>query len=135
MDDLQSKLFHRGRKPVAQPAAVPAAVPLNIADRGWAYVVRAALPGVKQDDVKVAISGHTLTIRSCNGHDGDRISDDEWIVQEHSPKDWERSLDLPHEVDGSAVSAEYRDGILELCLPKADPETSRPIPIMSGERT
>jgi HSP20 family molecular chaperone IbpA len=189
MDDLQDKLFKRGRKtapavapaygpvpatehaptpagpstvpmPVAAAASVPSHdgngtasaspkqdVPLNIADRGWAYVVRAALPGVKQDDVQVVVHGHTLTIRSrdggdgttygngANGANGNAASDadhDTWIVHEHSPEHWERSLNLPHEVDESAISAEYRDGILELCLPKAEPRAERRIPVTSG---
>ena len=103
VDDIQTKLFHGGRKsakawrrrcprsgighrrrrarrrwppPPSQHhrrkrngahagngAANGQAVPLNIADRGLAYLVRAALPGVKQEDVQVAINGHTLTIR------------------------------------------------------------------------
>jgi HSP20 family molecular chaperone IbpA len=145
MDDLQNKLFHRGRKPAAAdippraPAAAPTPapvdghakqeVPLNIADRGWAFVVRAALPGVKQDDVQVVVNGHTLTIRS---RDDSAVADDEWIVHEHSPSHWERSLNLPQDVDDSAISAEYRDGILELCLPKAEPRAERRIPVKSG---
>jgi HSP20 family protein len=124
-------------------------VPLNIADRGWAYVVRAALPGVKQEDVQVLVHGHTLTIRSrdagaegsesngANGANGanrakDGSGSDEWLVHEHSPEHWERSLNLPHEVDESAISAEYKDGILELLLPKAEPQAERRIPVRSG---
>jgi HSP20 family protein len=119
--------------PVAKPSngAAQQEVPLNIADRGWAYVVCAALPGVKQDDVQVAITGHTLTIRSRDDADGAGAHDD-WIVHEHSPEHWARSLNLPHEVDGSAISAEYKDGILELWLPKAEPEAERRIPVRSG---
>jgi hydrophobic/amphiphilic exporter-1 (mainly G- bacteria), HAE1 family len=143
MDDAQSRLFRRGRKAQAEVPAVTAAaieppqhastsqVPLNIADRGSAYIVRAALPGVKQEDVQVAISGHTLTIRGRDGQTG-ASGDGDWIVHEHSPEHWERSLNLPHEVDGSAISADYKDGILELHLPKAQPEAERRIPVGSG---
>ncbi|HEY1297942.1 MAG TPA: efflux RND transporter permease subunit [Chloroflexota bacterium] len=141
MDDLQTRLFNRGRKSAravapetvveTRPTGAPAKqdVPLNIADRGSAYVVRAALPGVKQDDVQVVVNGHTLTIRS---RDRSEAPDDEWIVHEHSPSQWERSLNLPYEVDGSAISAEYKDGMLELCLPKAEPRAERRIPVKSG---
>jgi HSP20 family protein len=118
-------------------------------------VVRAALPGVKQEDVQVIVHGHALTIRSrdagvegpdtngANGANGgangnvangakDGSGSDEWLVHEHSPEHWERSLNLPHEVDESAISAEYKDGILELLLPKAEPQAERRIPVRSG---
>jgi len=159
MDDLQTRLFRRGAKTAQAVPAVGAAieaagavapqqgdaprhepvhtngsgatasarVPINVADRGSMYVVRAALPGVRQEDVQVAVTGHTLTIRSRD----QQSEDGEWLVREHSPAHWERSLNLPHEVDASAISAEYKDGILELSLPKAEPETERRIPVRS----
>src|SRR5579864_6516000 len=137
MDDLQTRLFQRGRKVATAVPALAAVgakapqygdaprhapvhangrtgatqVPINIADRGSEYMVRAALPGVRQEDVQVTITGHTLTIRSRNGATSDG---DTWIVKEHSPEKWERSLNLPHEVDGSQIRADYKDGILEL---------------------
>jgi HSP20 family molecular chaperone IbpA len=184
MDDLQDKLFRRGRKPAqasavvhgpapaqahgsvaegqpapTRPVGAPSGaaltvpghagnttgpgstkqeVPLNIADRGWAYEVRAALPGVKREDVQVSVHGHALTIRSRDGGiDAAEAADakgapDQWLVHEHSPEHWERTLNLPHEVDESAISADYRDGILELCLPKEQPEGERRIPVRSG---
>jgi len=112
---------------VTNGSAARQAVPLNIADEGQAYLVRAALPGIKQEDVHVAIKGRTLTIR---GREPDGASTTAWIVREHSPGTWERTLSLPHEVDGSAVTAAYQDGILELQLPKthAD-EPERDIPV------
>jgi HAE1 family hydrophobic/amphiphilic exporter-1 len=154
MDDLQNKLFHRGRKGSTVPAATAAVekaeevvahtstvpahasaeptgqVPLNIADRGNTFVVRAALPGIKQDDVQVTITGHTLSIRSREPENG--AEDGDWIVHEHSPAHWARSLNLPHEVDGGAITASYKDGILELHLPKAQPEAERRIAVGSG---
>jgi HAE1 family hydrophobic/amphiphilic exporter-1 len=184
MDDLQNKLFHRGRKSQQQVPAVAAAeavaaaaaashaatsatpahgtngnasangngthpvpttangahgangeqaVPLNIADRGSAYVVRAALPGVKQEDVQVTIHGDTLTIRNRSPRsEGGAGTDDTWIVQEHSPTQWERTMRLPNEVDGEHVTAAYKDGILELELPKVEPPPERHIPVSNG---
>ena len=114
-------------------SATPAStqVPINIADRGSIYVVHAALPGVRQEDVQVSVTGHTLTIRSRDGQNN-TIEDGQWVVREHSPVQWERAIKLPDEVDASAISAEYKDGILELWLPKAEPEAERRIPVRSG---
>jgi HSP20 family protein len=84
---------------------------------------------VSQDDVQVTINGHMLTIRSREPVDGHE--DGDWIVREHSPAQWERTLKLPHEVDGSAVTAAYKDGMLELELPKAEPAAQRQIPVQT----
>jgi HSP20 family protein len=104
-------------------------VPLNVLDRGSAYLVRAALPGVKQDDVQVSIHGHTLTIRGQRQPDGE--GDQGWVMREYTPGAWERSMVLPQEVDSKEVTASYEDGILELRLPKAGPASSRQVPIGS----
>jgi HSP20 family molecular chaperone IbpA len=158
MDDLQTHLFRRGKQVAAKVPAVSAAieadgaaapehgdaprhgtpsgaqVPVNIADRGSGYIVRAALPGVKLEDVDVSMTGHTLSIRNRQPENGAAKyhEDGRWLVHEHSPQHWERTLNLPHEVDGSAVTARYTDGILELWLPKARPDAQRKIPVRSG---
>ncbi|MBV9356348.1 MAG: efflux RND transporter permease subunit, partial [Chloroflexi bacterium] len=102
-------------------------VPLDIFDRGDVYVVQAALPGVRHEDVQVTVRGHTLTIYAQRSeHDesnGDRV------VQEHARGHWERSFTLPHEVDEGNVTASYKDGILELRLAKAALEPPRRIAV------
>jgi HSP20 family protein len=106
-------------------------VPLNIVDRGTAYLVRAALPGIRQEDVQVSVHGHTLTIRGQRQPDAD--SDDGWVIREYTPGVWERSMALPQEVESSRITASYEDGILELRLPKAGPTSRREVPITGSE--
>ncbi len=98
-------------------------VPLDVFDQGDVYLVRAAIPGVRHEDVQVTVRGHTLTIDAerpelvgSNGHH---------VVQEQARGRWERTFMLPHEVDEGNVSASYRDGILELRLAKAALEPPR----------
>jgi HSP20 family protein len=157
MDDLQTRLFGTQRQP--SPAApVPAVeppttamstyagtdgssgtnavrLPLNVVDRGSSYVVRAPLPGARQEDVEVSIEGHRLTIRAAS--DGNGREDASWLVREYGPGTWERTLALPQEVDSGGVDASYIDGILELQLPKVRPAPRRVIPIRnrSAQRT
>jgi HSP20 family molecular chaperone IbpA len=109
----------------------PHEVPLNVLDRGSVYLVRAALPGVKQDDVQVSIHGHTLTIRGQRQPDAE--ANERWVMREYTPGAWERSMVLPHEVESKDVTASYEDGILELRLPKAGPASGRQVPIKPGD--
>jgi HSP20 family molecular chaperone IbpA len=106
----------------------PHGVPLNIVDHGNAYLVRAALPGIKQEDVEVSIHAHTLTIRG-ERRGGNGPTDASYVVQEHPTGRWERSMVLPQEVESAGVTASYEDGILELRLPKAGPTATRTVPI------
>ncbi|MBV9172129.1 MAG: efflux RND transporter permease subunit [Chloroflexi bacterium] len=160
MDDLQNKLFGRQRKPweTPEPVAAPQladavvaatngngehpqphapGVPLNVHDYGDVYLVRAALPGIRQEDVDVSIEGHTLCIRgerrgasvgngrvSTNGSGNGQV-----VLQEYDTGHWERSMVLPQEVESDQVTARYEDGILELRLPKAGPASRRHVPI------
>jgi HSP20 family molecular chaperone IbpA len=157
MDDLQTRLFGAPRRPwetppapaaVPHPATPPVAVanghgtqvqphapgvPLNVHDYGDAYLVRAALPGIKQEDVDVSIQGHTLSIRgerrgeaNANGHSN---GNGHVVVQEYDTGSWERSMVLPQEVERDGVTAHYEDGILELRLPKSAASSVRRVPI------
>jgi HSP20 family protein len=53
-------------------------------------------------------------------------------MQEYGDGEWERQMALPAEVDGSTVTASYTDGILELRLPKTQPNNRRKVPISPG---
>jgi hydrophobic/amphiphilic exporter-1 (mainly G- bacteria), HAE1 family len=150
MDDLQ----HRLVKPAAEPAPrhrpprlAPAsqsdghadgrgsaeAVPLDVVDRGNAYVVQAAMPGVRHEDVQVTVHGNVLTIRARRRPAAE--PEQGWLVREQRHGSWERRLPLPHEVNQDELSARYEDGILELRLPKLAAGTpERRIPVLRGAR-
>lgn len=95
------------------------------------FIVKADLPGVSQKDVKVSLMGDTLTIR------GER-------KQEKSTKDgshhrverihgtFERSFSLGTPVRNDKVSAQYRDGVLEVHVPKAEEARMREIEVQVG---
>lgn len=86
---------------------------LDLDDRGNAVVVRAEAPGFEASDFDVQISGNVLTIRAehkqeSKGEEGDYFS----------RRQLHRSVTLPAGTDTEKVEATYRNGILELRLPK-----------------
>lgn len=81
------------------------------------FVVKAELPDVKREDVKVTVEGDVLTIR------GERKSEKEekgkkFHRMERSYGSFERSFTMPDATEASKITSEYRDGLLTVHLPK-----------------
>lgn len=96
----------------------------DIRDEGNRYELEAELPGFQKGDINVNIDGDCLTIaaeRKSTGEEKDKSGN--YIRRERSYSSYRRSFDISN-VDSSAVSAEYTDGILKLSLPKRNPQVS-----------
>lgn len=106
----------RNRAQVERVAQAPTIAPLvDIYETPEAMIVVADLPGVPQSALQVEMKEDTLLLRGERPGQGD---DDPWRAI------YERSFRLPPGVDGEKVSAELRDGVLTLKLPK--PERLKP---------
>ena len=102
----------------APAGAVPG---MDVIERADEVIVRAAVPGVRKDDLEVSVSGTLLTLR-CAERAAHKEELGEYYRRE-LPRGFSRSLVLPAEVDEAKASATLRDGLLELRLPK--PERQR----------
>lgn len=88
---------------------------IDIFDRESALVVRAEIPAMNADDIDVTVEDSTLVIS------GTRTFQDEqggYHRREISHGEFRRTIYLPDEVDAEQIRAEYRDGILEIAVPK-----------------
>jgi len=84
-----------------------------------ALVVKAALPGVSEDDIDVQIRGDVLTIKAEAKAEEER-NEFGWYIRERRYGAWQRSLRLPFEVKGKKAKAELENGILTITIPKAE---------------
>ena len=82
-----------------------------------AFILEADLPGVRGEDVKVEVEGNDLILqgRRALKRTG---SDGKFFYQERSFGDFARRMALPESVDKDKISAEFRDGVLRVTLPK-----------------
>ncbi len=98
--------------------------------RGDQIVVRADLPGLKRQDVKVEVDNGMLTISGerCEEHDENR---DDFYRSERRYGRFYRSLSLPEGVTGERCEATFKDGVLEVTLPapKATARNAKRIPV------
>lgn len=96
--------------------SVPA---VNITDRKDDYLVSMAAPGLKKEDFKIEMEGNLLTISSEKEEENEE-KDERYTRQEYSYSSFERSFTLPDEVNKDKIDAHYKDGVLELVLPKKE---------------
>lgn len=89
----------------------------DIKDTRSAYVLRADLPGVKEDDLEVQVNGNLLTI-SGKRDEEQRQEGDRFYAMERSHGVFTRSFALPDGVDHDGISAEMKDGVLAVQIPK-----------------
>jgi len=82
-------------------------------------VVRATLPGLKADQVQIAVTGDILTIKGEVKEKSD-VKEKAYHLREQRFGSFERSLSLPAPVVSDKARAEFEDGILTVTLPKAD---------------
>jgi HSP20 family protein len=123
--DWSPSLFRRGNLiPDDENIAVPEWAPLvDIAEDDKEYLIKAELPEVQKDDVKVTVENGTLTIS------GERKAEKEEKGRKFHRLEryygrFERNFSIPDDADGSNVKAEFKDGVLRVHLAKS--EKARP---------
>jgi HSP20 family protein len=93
-------------------------VKVDVAEQNGAYKVTAELPGVKKEDIQVSIDGSQVTLGAEVKQEKDASQDGRVLHSERVFGKVVRSFTLPQEVDESKAEAKFRDGVLELTLPK-----------------
>jgi HSP20 family protein len=118
-DDLFSEL---GKgfwlKPVSIPGGEELKMKVDVKEDDKAYIVHADIPGVKKEDIQVDVSGDQISIRAEVKKDKEEKKGEKVLHSERYYGMVSRSFSLPVEVDEKAVVAKYKDGVLDLTLPK-----------------
>jgi HSP20 family protein len=93
--------------------------PVDIYETDDALVLKAELPGVSKDDVSIEVHQNTLILRGQRTHEAE-VKDEYYHRVERAYGTFQRSFVLPAIVDQDKVQATYKDGVLELHLPKSE---------------
>ena len=104
---------------------------MDVIDRDDYIVVRAAMPGVKKDDLEVSTTDHTVTIRGSTQSEK-KEEKGEYYRHEISKGNYLRTVTLPASVDESGAKATFKDGMLELKLPKLESARRHTIAIVEN---
>lgn len=81
------------------------------------YLFKADVPGIKQSDIDVSLTGNRLTIAGKREAEKEQ-KEETYYAYERSYGSFTRSFTLPDGVDAAAIQADLRDGVLSVTLPK-----------------
>ncbi len=93
---------------------------IDLHETDSSYTVRAEIPGVKKEDIDVTVHDGMLTINAETRYENEEKEEGRVIRQERRYGKFVRSIRLGKDVDESHVKASYKDGVLELELPKIE---------------
>jgi len=105
-------------KPVALPGGEELKIKVDVKEDDKAYTVHAEIPGVRKEDIQVDVDGNQVSIRAEARKEKEEKKDQKLIHSERYYGMASRSFSLPVEVDEKGVVAKYKDGVLDLTLPK-----------------
>jgi HSP20 family protein len=105
-------------KPFPIPAVADLHMKIDVKEDEKSFTVKADIPGVKKEDIHVDVEGDHVTVRAEAKQERDEKKDEKIIHSERSYGMVSRSFTLPVDVDAKSAKAEYKDGVLNLVLPK-----------------
>lgn len=91
---------------------------LNVSETEADFLVQAELPGIKKEDVKVAIDHARVTIEAESQRENQSREGENMLYSERSASRFMRSFTLPCEIDEGGAEARMDNGVLSLTLPK-----------------
>ena len=124
---LFDTLFEAGGR--AHQRWVPA---MDLVETDDHFVLRADLPGVAEEDVKVELEDNVLTLSGERRHEQE-VKKGGYYRIERASGTFARSLTLPEGIDPEAVDASFDKGVLEVRIPKPEQRKPRRVAISVGD--
>lgn len=137
LDDLKSQIdrwfgehFSRNKQPgsaeslFSETGSLLRFPAVDIEERDNTYVVHAEIPGMQKDEIDVECHDGYLTIRGEKKFEHEDKRKDFHRI-ERSYGSFQRTFEIPEEIDVDAVKAEYKNGVLDIRLPMLNPDKRR----------
>jgi HSP20 family protein len=108
------------------PFFTPRAPAVDVIDRDDEIIVRAEVPGLSKEDLKITVTDDTLALVGSLDQEEEEKREN-YYYRELRSGSFTRKLTLPAHVDASKVCAKMKDGVLEIKLPKTEPTKRRSV--------
>lgn len=122
---FDENLLRRDFSYLEKEAASP---PLDIYEEGNNLMVKASIPGLKPEEIKVEVRGDLLRIYGESKKEEEK-KERNYHLREHRYTRFERSVALPSEVETDRAEAVFENGVLTLTLPRSEAAKTKAIPI------
>ena len=109
MEEMEKRFF----------GATPPAFRTDIRETDAAFILEADLPGFAKENIRAEIKENILTVYAEHKTENEEKDGDRYIRRERSFGSYRRSFDI-RGIEGDAITAAYRDGVLTLTLPKKE---------------
>jgi HSP20 family protein len=96
---------------------------VDVYDNDENIVIKAEIPGIEKKDISIDVKDGLLTLKGERSHDNE-VKNNKYYRRERSFGRFERTFQLPVDVDPEKISADCKDGILKIDIPK--PEEQKP---------
>lgn len=131
LQDRINRIFSEATRGPAEAASARTWAPVvDILETDNDLIVRAELPGLKQQDIDIEVTDESLTVKGERKFD--EAAKDQYIRIERPYGPFQRSFTIGVPIQHDKVKATYRDGILEVVIPKAEEVKPKKIPIEAG---
>lgn len=99
---------------------------VNIKETDEEYLLEAALPGLKREDIQVDVENGVMTIQSSSKANKEEKDGERVTRREYSYSSFSRKFSMPENAVEERISANYTDGVLKISIPKQQGDTNQP---------
>jgi len=92
------------------------------------FVIKAELPGVDKNDIKVDLKDRMLTLSGERSHNNE-VKEKNYYRKERTYGKFQRTFSLPADVDADGITAELKDGVLRVEVPKPENQKARQVTV------
>lgn len=128
MDQLFDSFFTREGRGLSTLRTWEPAV--ELADTKDAVVVKAQVPGISKDNIQVNVTEDTITLKG-ELKEEEKKEEKDYIRREFRYGAFSRTMALPAAVQADKASAQLKDGVLEITIPKSEKTKVKEIPIQT----
>ncbi|MBP7998764.1 MAG: Hsp20/alpha crystallin family protein [Chloroflexi bacterium] len=114
--------------PFRQDELVDWGLPLDVLEKDDNFIVKASVPGINPNELDITLENDVLTIKG-ESHSEKEETNERYHLRERRVGRFGRTVTFPIRVNGEAITADYKDGVLTLTVPKAEEVKPRRINI------